>query len=374
MLGETFSHYRILEVLGSGGMEVVYRAEDTRLGRQVAIKFLPEDAAAEPNDVRLERFRREAHTASVLNHPNICVIHDIDEYQGRPFLVMELLEGQTLAQRIAMGKPAMDDVLRWTAQIADGLDAAHKKGIVHRDIKPANVFITTRSEAKILDFGLAKFAGRQPGEAEQTMLNAAHTQQGQPVGTIAYMAPEQIRGDEIDARADVFSLGIVRYEMSTGKRPFGGATSGMIFDAILNRAPDLPHTNPELDRIISKALEKDRTLRYQSAAEVLADLRRLQRGSGTSASVVTPVPVGSPRAQVDDCRCRGGARSDRGDRCMASPARSDGCASGRSEACSLDRQSVRVPDLRGRALARRQVSRLLRSVRHSPAGDEHERD
>ncbi len=291
MIGSTLSHYRVLELLGSGGMGVVYRAEDVRLGREVAIKFLTDEAAKLAGDVRLERFRREARTASVLNHPNICVVHDIDEHEGRPFLVMELLEGQTLAQRLTAGQPAEEDVVRWAIQIADGLDAAHRKGIVHRDIKPANVFVTSRGEIKILDFGLAKFAAGARDEAEPTRPEPAHTQQGQTVGTVAYMAPEQVRGEPIDARADIFSLGIVIYEMTTGKRPFGGATSGIVFDAILNRAPEPAHATPELERIIVRALEKDRTLRYQTAADLLADLRRIQRGVGSSASLGTTAPV-----------------------------------------------------------------------------------
>jgi serine/threonine protein kinase len=292
MTGETVSHYRVLEILGSGGMGVVYRAEDTRLGRQVAIKFLPDQDAGALDAVRLERFRREARTASVLNHPHICVVHDIDDYEGRPFLVMELLEGQTLAQRLAIGKAPLTDVIRWAAQIADGLDAAHQKGIVHRDIKPANVFVTSHGEVKILDFGLAKFAASARDAIEPTKSAPAHTQHGQTLGTIGYMAPEQVRGEEIDARADIFSLGIVIYEMATGRRPFAAATSGLVFDAILNRAPEPAHTNnPELDRIIAKTLEKDRALRYQTAADLLADLRRLERDSGSVTGITTPPPV-----------------------------------------------------------------------------------
>ena len=283
MTGKTISHYRVLEHLGSGGMGVVYRAEDTRLGRPVALKFLPDDAAGAPGQ-RMERFRREARTASLLNHPHICVIHDVDEYEGRPFLVMELLEGQTLAQRIAAIPPTADEALRWATQIADGLQSAHHKGIIHRDIKPANIFITSRGDAKILDFGLAKFTTSSSSGADPTMMDSVRSQLGEAVGTVAYMAPEQVRGEEIDGRADIFALGIVMYELASGRRPFGGATSGVIFDAILNRTPDPIPSDPGVERVVFKALEKDRTLRYQTADDLLADLRRLQRDSGTSRS------------------------------------------------------------------------------------------
>ena len=287
MTGETISHYRILESIGRGGMGVVYRAEDTRLGRPVAIKFLA-DEGLDPSGARLERFRREARTASLLNHPHICVIHDIDEHQGRPFLVMELLEGQTLAQRLAAGKPAMDDVLRWASEIADGLQAAHQKGIVHRDIKPGNIFLTSHGEAKILDFGLAKFATTADGA--QTMFDTVPSQQGNAVGTVAYMAPEQVRGEDLDPRADIFSLGVVIYEMASGKRPFDAATSGLVFDAILNRAPQPSELDDDLQRVILKALEKDRALRYQTAADLHADLLRIQRHATSTAGIVPPRP------------------------------------------------------------------------------------
>jgi hypothetical protein len=296
MTGKTISHYRVLELLGSGGMGVVYRAEDTRLGRTVAIKFLPEDATDAPGQ-RLERFTREARAASLLNHPHICVIHDVGEHEGRPFLVMELLEGQTLAERLAARTPTADETLRWATQIADGLQAAHHKGIIHRDIKPANVFITERGDAKILDFGLAKFTASSTSGADPTMVDSVRTQGGQALGTVAYMAPEQVRGEDIDARADIFALGIVMYELAGGRRPFAGATSGVIFDAILNRTPDPISSDPELGRVVFKALEKDRTLRYQTADDLLADLRRLQRDSGATRSGAPPVPNGHARAR-----------------------------------------------------------------------------
>ncbi len=299
MIGATISRYRILEQLGTGGMGVVYRAEDTRLGRHVALKFLPAEFLQDP--VALERFEREARAASALNHPNICTIYEIDEANGQRFIAMELLEGQTLWERLARGAMDVELLVEMAAQVTDALDAAHAKGIVHRDIKPGNVFLTTRGQAKLLDFGLAKQVPvRVAGAEALPVFSTRQTQDvltspGIAVGTVAYMSPEQARGQALDARTDIFSFGVVLYELATGRPAFPGPTSAVIFDGILNRTPVAPsqinsNVPAEIDRIILKALEKTRDLRYQSAAEMRTDLRRFKRDTD-SARVMTVAGV-----------------------------------------------------------------------------------
>src|SRR6202158_1384547 len=353
MGGQLIAHYQILRKVGGGGMGVVYEAEDTKLGRRVALKFLP--AETDKDAASLERFVREARAASALNHPGLVTSHATEEHDGRTFIAMELLEGQSLATLLAHAPLPIPRVLEIGIQLADALDAAHKKGIVHRDIKPANIFVTERGAVKILDFGLAKLL--RDGEenlAGETIGDTAHllTSPGTAVGTIAYMSPEQARGEELDARSDLFSLGAVFYQMVTGKHPFPGSTSAVIFDNILHNAPVAPVSlNPatpaELERFLNKLLEKDRDFRYQVASELRADLKRLQReiNSGRVAAVSSSAKIPAPTARPPAPSVSAAAAPVRGEKrfmCCSTNKKIAGVCGGLAEVFNVSQSLVRV--------------------------------
>ena len=304
-MDQIVSHYRIQAKLGEGGMGVVYKAEDIRLGRLVALKFLPENSAVDPR--ALERFKREARTASALDHPNICTIYEIDEDKGRPFIAMQLLEGQTLRDRIGVQPVPLGTLLDWGLQISDALQAAHAKGIMHRDIKPANIFITTREQAKILDFGLAKLTLPDLGSSNDLTMSRSGplTHTGAAIGTVAYMSPEQARGEPLDVRTDLFSFGVLLYEMATGKQAFSGPTWAVTVHAILGQAPvslneSMPGLPQRLQQIIDKALVKNRDLRYQTAGEIHADLLQLKKDyeSGRNLRSTRTAAIWSPKRKL----------------------------------------------------------------------------
>jgi serine/threonine protein kinase len=296
MIGQTMSHYRIVNQLGSGGMGVVYRAVDTRLGREVALKFLAKQLSTDR--AAIDRFQREARITSSLDHPNICAVHDVGEHDGQPFIVMPLLHGQSMKDCLAGRRLKVDDLIEHGIQIADALVAAHARGILHCDIKPANIFVTERNEPKLLDFGVAKLASTRMTSATddtKTCRTDAPSRRDSLVGTVAYMSPEQSLGEEQDVRSDIFSLGVTLYEAATGELPFGGPTSAAVSNAIINHTPMAPSTinprvPPDLDRLIVKALEKERALRYQTAADLLADLKRARRALRSMAESVPPRP------------------------------------------------------------------------------------